>query len=365
MTEGSARKRRRGPRPEEPHVPPAAASGTGEPTESERGLTFLARLAAEFTTVLSLSDLLEHVINVLREETGFDSCAVSLLAKENTEDVLVIRAASGLREAIKGTVFPRGKGLAWAVMDSGTPLLITDLRAEPRWARPDSRIRAGIYAPLVVHRRPIGVVSAYRGAVGGFTESDLNLLTVVARYLAGAVEVARLHEQLKALAATDSLTGLANRRAFLDRLQSEIARSQRRGYEFSVVLLDLDRFKSINDIHGHAVGDQVLIRVAEALSQALRQSDLAGRFGGDEFILLLPESKRAQAAEIVDRLRTAPIFIPDRGGRELRTTFSWGIATWPHDGPAAERLLQMADRRLYAMKRGQQPHGRQSAPAAG
>jgi diguanylate cyclase (GGDEF)-like protein len=330
------------------HVPVATGSIT---TESEKALAFLARLAMEFTAVLNLSDLLEHVTRVLREETGFDSCAVSLLARQETEDVLIVRAASGLREIMKGAVLPRGRGLSWTVIDSGVPLLVPDMEAEPRWFLKDPLVRSSIWAPMVVQRRAIGVLSAFRSAVNAFTEADLDLLTVVARYLAGAVEVARLHEQLKEIAATDSLTGLANRRTFIDRLQSEISRSRRARSELSIVLLDLNHFKTVNDVHGHAVGDQVLMRVAETLSQSVRQSDVAARFGGDEFILLIPESNRAEAAEILARLRGLSIVVPDRAGSRGRITFSWGLATWPHDGEEIERLLQVADHRLYAMKR--------------
>jgi diguanylate cyclase (GGDEF)-like protein len=327
-------------------------------TEPEKALAFLARLASEFTAVLSLSDLLEHVICVLREETGFESCAVAVLAKQDAEDVLVIRAASGLREVMKGAVFPRGRGLSWVVMDSCAPLLIPDTGAEPRWFLKDPQIRSSIYAPMVVQRRPIGVLSAFRGKVNGFTDADLNLLTVVARYLAGAVEVARLHEQLKVLAATDSLTGLANRRTFLERLQGEISRSRRAGYEFAIVLLDLNGFKTVNDVYGHAAGDRVLIRVAEVLAQAIRQADTAARFGGDEFMLLFPESSRAEATEILERLRGVSIFVPDRAGSRARITFAWGLAAWPRDGEDTEKLLQVADHQLYAMKRSQTPGAR-------
>jgi len=319
--------------------------------ESEKALGFLARLATDFTAVLSLPDLLEHVTRVLREETGFDSSAVSLLAKQDTEDVLIVRAASGLREVMKGAVLPRGRGLSWTVMESGTPLFVPDMAAEPRWFLKDPLVRSSIWAPMILQRRPIGVLSAFRSTVNGFTEADLDLLTVVARYLAGAVEVARLHEQLKAIAATDSLTGLANRRTFLDQLRSEISRSRRARAEFAIVLLDLNGFKAVNDVYGHAVGDQVLIRVGETLSQAVRRSDMVARFGGDEFILLLPESNQAKTLEILDRLRGVSVVVPDRAGSRAQVNSSWGLAAWPHDGEDIERLLQVADRRLYAMKR--------------
>ena len=332
---------------------PGAAAGPAyaDPSTGESGkaLAFLARLARDFTAVLSLSDLLEHMLRGLREETGFDSCAVSLLDTRDPEK-LAVRATSGLRGRLRGKVYRRGEGLLWAVMDTVTPLTVPDMHTDPRTHRPDPQLRSAIYAPLMVHRRPIGVLSAYRATPGAFTEADLDLLTVVARYLAGAIEVARLHEQLKELAATDSLTGLANRRGFLDRLQMEMDRGRRAGTVLCVALLDLNQFKRVNDAHGHAAGDDVLLSVAETLSEAIRETDVAGRFGGDEFILLFPDTTAAEAEEVLDYLRDLEIAVPAREGLRARISFSWGIASWPGDGVDVERLLQVADRRLYAMK---------------
>ncbi len=331
--------------------PTSATRGRNSPLrpEPDKALAFLARLAAEFTAVLSLPDLLEHVMRVLREEVGFDSCAVCLLERRNGDDVLLVRAASGLRDSVRGLVFPRGKGLVWMVMDTGEPVLVPDLHADPRLLRKDPSVRSGIYAPLVIHGRPIGVLSAYRATVGAFKRSELNLLTVVARYVAGACEVARLHEQLRDLAATDSLTGLANRRAFLNRFVSEIARSQRAGHSLSIVLLDLNGFKAINDTHGHVVGDEVLVRVAQTLMRSVRASDVAARFGGDEFIFMLAETTGTEVSEVLTPLQAMKISFPNHEGSCL-LTFSWGIAAFPEDGRDPDRLLQVADRRLYMMK---------------
>lgn len=317
--------------------------------EPDRVLGFLTRFTAEFTAVLNLPNLLGHVLRVLREEVGFESCALALVDDQN-QDSLTIRAASGLCKNFRGLAVPRGKGLHWKVLESGTPLLVPDMQADPRLFKRDGGIRSGIYAPLRVPGHSIGVLSAYRAKAGAFTDADLDLLTVVARYLAGAVEVSRLHEQLRELAATDSLTGLANRRSFLIRLVSEMARSRRGGGGLSVVLLDLDGFKAINDVHGHVVGDEVLILVSATLRCAMRASDLAARFGGDEFILMLPETTAAKAEQVLDRLKAVEISVPNREGGGSRLTFCWGIATFPEDGQDPDRLLQVADTRLYAMK---------------
>lgn len=318
---------------------------------TDKALTFLARLATEFTTILSLPDLLEHILRVLREETGFDSCTLALVDGASP-DRLIVRAASGLRETFRNLVVPRAKGLHGAVMATGMPLLVPDMEADPRVFRRDPQVKSGIYTPLTVRDRQIGVLSAHRDVVGGFTQADLNLLTVVAKYLAGAVEVARLHEQIRELAATDSLTGLANRRAFLDRAAGEISRCQRKRLKLSVVLLDLDKFKAVNDEFGHSVGDQVLGRVASALSQICRRSDVAARFGGDEFVLMLPETSRRQAEAILSRLKKIRVALPEAKGLDVTLSYCWGTATFPGDGRDLEQLIQVADGRLYRMKRG-------------
>ncbi len=321
----------------------------GSGRESRKALAFVARLATEFTTVLSLPDLLEHVIRLLGEEMEFDSCAIALIDAHDP-DLLTIRATSGLQTSALGQSFRRGTGLGWATIESGAPLIIPDLLADPRAALQLSQRRSALMVPLFVHGKAIGLVNAFRDRAGAFSEAELNLLTVVARYLTGAIEVARLHEQLRELASTDALTGLANRRIFIDRLRSEIERSRRAQCDLSVALLDLDRFKQVNDTYGHAAGDEILLRVAEMLTAGIRAYDLAGRFGGDEFTLLFPQTPRAQAEDVLRRLRPPEIATPDGAGSRVSVGFCWGTAAWPADGEEAEGLLQVADQRLYAMK---------------
>jgi diguanylate cyclase (GGDEF)-like protein len=336
--------------------------GPRRSAEPDRALTFLARMADEFTTVLNLPDLLRHVLQVLREELGFESCALSLIEQQDDDEVIVVRAGSGLRHIVLGMTLPRGKGLIWEVARTNTPTLVHDLHADPRVVRKDPGVRSGIYAPMAVDGRRIGVLSAYGAPPGAFTEADLHLLTIVARYVAGAIEVARLHERLKEMAATDALTGVANRRHFLDRLVAEIARCLRAVRPLSVALLDLDGFKAINDAHGHAVGDEVLARVAQAILRRVRASDLVGRYGGDEFVLLLPETSRPRAERVLQRFGAMEVPHPVRSEPTLDLRLCWGIATWPNDGDSADLLLRQADNRLYEMKRERK---RTSAPPTG
>jgi PAS domain S-box-containing protein len=177
--------------------------------QSDRALAFLANLAGEFSIVLNLPELLGHVLRTCRQELGFDSCALALVDEDDKDapPALRIRAASGLRTNYMDLAIPAGTGPHGEVMRSGRPLLVPDMAADLRAAHPEPNIRSGIYAPLAVRGRILGVLSAHRAAPNAFTIADLDLLTIVAGYVAGAVETGRLHDQIKeqALNATHQL----------------------------------------------------------------------------------------------------------------------------------------------------------------
>jgi diguanylate cyclase (GGDEF)-like protein len=156
----------------------------------------------------------------------------------------------------------------------------------------------------------------------------------------------RVARVLKKLACTEPLTGLANRRAFTNALDAEVSRSSRNGRSFSVLLVDLDRLKPINDRCGHRAGNIAILRVANALRVSCRVSDTAARIGGDEFAVILPESSDAVAAQLLARVRD--VLTHHRRGGEI--TVSGGIAQFPRDAHGAESLLDVADDALYAEK---------------
>lgn len=171
--------------------------------DSAGALAFLSHLAGELSIVLNLQDLLAHVIRTCRVELGFDSCSLALI-DEDDQDALRIQAASGLRTTYIDLKIPAGRGLHGEVVRTGQPLLVPDMAADSRVFQLQPGIRSGIYAPLIVRNRVVGVLSALRSAKDAFTHAELDLLTVVAGYVAGAVEVARLHERLKEQALNSS-----------------------------------------------------------------------------------------------------------------------------------------------------------------
>lgn len=184
---------------------------------------------------------------------------------------------------------------------------------------------------------------------------------VSARELVARVEKAvregRAHRELSEQARTDALTGLANFRALISRMSEEFNRALRYGYPLSVVMIDLDHLKQVNDRFGHHVGNRAIVAVTRTLRASLRQTDFAARYGGDEFVVLLPHQSPAEAAVMVERLRRAlaeaELEADDPAAREVRLTVSAGVSgQLPEDAPPSfEGLLQMADAALYQAKR--------------
>ena len=159
-------------------------------------------------------------------------------------------------------------------------------------------------------------------------------------------------EQLKSLTVTDDLTGLANRRRFESAIRQEIERSQRYETSFSIIMIDLDNFKPINDDYGHIVGDKMLIAVADLLQNNVRKTDLVARLGGDEYIALLPESGKEQAQATAVKLRRLLAGAKfDIEGHELNISASFGVATYPEDGEGPQELMESADQQMYRVKR--------------
>jgi diguanylate cyclase (GGDEF)-like protein len=172
---------------------------------------------------------------------------------------------------------------------------------------------------------------------------------------------ARLFEQTERLATTDGLTGLMNHRTFQGRLDEHVAQSQRYGKKLSLILADIDHFKSVNDTYGHPIGDVVLKGVARSLAREARATDLVARYGGEEFAIVMPETDSPGAIAIAERIRVRvakAVFDTDQG--PLRITMSLGVATFPDDAAKKAALVERADGCLYHAKR----HGRDRTIAA-
>ena len=207
---------------------------------------------------------------------------------------------------------------------------------------------AFVCVPLLAHDNVVGTLNVYRTGIDrGFTDAEVALVERFATMAALAYEAARQREHLREQAATDGLTGLLNHRGAQERLRREIEAAAAAGRSLSVVVLDLDHFKQINDSHGHAEGDKALAAAAAKLRSVVRDGDAVGRLGGEEFVLVLPGVTGEPAAEAAERARAALAEVLV-GRRHLEC--SAGVATFPEDAHEAADLLERADTALYAAK---------------
>jgi len=245
---------------------------------------------------------------------------------------------------------------AWVLRSAEDPYLLDDLAGHDQRMpvlvldEAGGRAESLLTVPLRARNRTLGalVLSGRRGA---FDSASQRVLAILANQAAATLSLIRDKERQTELAVRDGLTGLYNRRAFNELLTQAVAREDRQGGHFGLLLLDLDHFKKLNDTYGHPAGDAALKSAAEVLKRHLRKGDLAARYGGEEFVAILPASDETGATHLAERVREAVqanrlVF----EGAKMHVTASFGLAVWPRDAKDAEGLLAAADRALYAAK---------------
>lgn len=348
----------------------AQASQTAESLHKK-----LARYAQLQTVAEALSNLTDRIaIASLAVERAFDLigksdvCLLFLVDSERQELSLV---ASQRREGLPSVQAKHGDQFDRHVLRSHLPLLVSDTRRDFRFTVAVAREReigSVIACPLMAGESPAGVLRLDSAAPGAYTQDDLRFLDILLDLIATALTNARLFARTQQLAVTDSLTGLTLRRPFMEQLSRELARAGRSREPVSLLMLDVDHFKAYNDTFGHIAGDVVLRRVADVLRAVVPPGGTIGRYGGEEFVVLLPGLARHQAGEVAERVRRtverelqgapreaerrALPAVRARQAAELeeRVTVSVGLAAFPDDAAVDLELLRLADQRLYQAK---------------
>ena len=321
------------------------------------GLKAFEEVGRSLTSTLEPGEVLAIILEKVGELLRPSAWAL-LLADEGGEG-LEIQVAVGFDAGrVDGGGRARlGEGIAGWVAQTGQAVLVEDARADARFSEridpaPASGVRSYMAAPLRALGRTLGVVALAGRAEEPFAADDLRTLSGFGAYAAIALSNARQFERVRELTLLDDHTGLFNARHLHRALEVEVQRATRFGRALSVIFFDLDHFKAVNDAHGHQAGSALLREVGGVLRQGLRAMDVPVRYGGDEFVAVLPETGREQARGVAERLRTAlreAAFLADRGPA-VRATASFGVATWPEDGAGAEDLLRAADRAMYRAK---------------
>lgn len=209
-----------------------------------------------------------------------------------------------------------------------------------------SQYKDHIVLPLNIDKISIGYLIA-----SGINKEDEDKFNILAQQFLLGIKRVILYQRVQELAITDSLTGIFSRRYYLERLNEEIARSKKFKYRFSFLMVDIDHFKTYNDRYGHLVGDVILREVSKTIKENMRQIDLVGRYGGEEFSIILTETDKEGAVFAAERIRQAIENKPIRAyDEDLKVTVSIGISVFPSDSKDATKLIEKADQALYQAK---------------
>jgi len=283
---------------------------------------------------------------------------IFLLFDADQEQLTVIQARGEGMAAMKGVSIGAGKGIAGRAAQKRQAILVEDVgRSGATYGAPelprDLVARSVLAVPLISRGRVIGVIEAIDAAGSGrFSNEDARLLALLLEPAAVAVDNALLLRRSEELSITDDLTKLYNSRFLNATLRREVERSKRYRTPVSLIFLDLDGFKNVNDQHGHLYGSRTLVEVGAVIKGTVREIDIVSRFGGDEFTVILPQTGPEGAMTIAERIRQriADTSFLQEHGIEVRISASFGIASFPDHGKTKDELIARADQAMYAAK---------------
>ena len=318
-------------------------------------------VARALTSSLDLNTLLRTIMTKMEEFFGTEHSSL-LMVDENGADLYYALCAGIDQADLRDLRFPLGQGIAGYVASSGTPLVVPNVEDDPAWARyaaehPELNLQSMACLPIRHGEKTIGVLQLNNSKLDLLPESSLSFLRVLCDYTAIAIENARHVNLIHHLSITDDCTGLFNGRHLYTTLEDEIAevtnpRVVPIRQHFSLLFFDLDRFKSVNDTHGHLVGSRLLKEIGELLKRTLGPGHAGFRYGGDEFVALLRGLDKPEATALVHQLRNninEARFMTD-DGQTLSVHASFGLATFPQDGGTLSSIIRAADTMMYAAK---------------
>ena len=314
-------------------------------------------VARTLTTSLELEDILLAIMDKMANFFGPERWSL-LMIDEEAKDLYYAIAVGEDSSSLRGLRVPLGQGVAGWVASTGNPLVVPNVSLDPHWStfarnHPDLRIHSIACVPIRSGENTLGVIQLLNSKLDLLSEYSISFLRILCDYAAIAIQNARSLKMIQELSITDDCTGLLNARRLYTMLEEQVAlRDCGEAVPFSLVFLDLDRFKTVNDTHGHLVGSRLLSEVGGVLKRIAGPDHYAFRYGGDEFVLLLPNSTRSQAAslthELCNELREETFLTSH--GLALRITASFGVATFPDHGDSVHTMLRAADSMMYEVK---------------
>jgi diguanylate cyclase (GGDEF)-like protein len=320
-------------------------------------LSLFHEIGKALASTLDLQKILQTVMEKISDLLQPDTWSLLMLDDAMQELHFEIAIGAGA-DKLKDIKLKVGEGIAGWVAQTGEPVLVEDVKRDPRFTSRIDEVtqidtRSVVCVPIKGKEKVLGVIELVN-CLGreSFRAEDIPILKSLADYAAIALENARYVQRIHELTITDDCTALYNARHLNFVLDAEIYRSTRYGYEFSVIFLDLDHFKQVNDTHGHLVGSKLLWMIGDLIKGHLRLIDYAFRYGGDEFVVLLPQTTKQNSLMVVRRLKdllNSNVFFGDEG-LNIKVTASFGVASFPADGRTRRELLRMADEAMYLVK---------------
>jgi diguanylate cyclase (GGDEF)-like protein len=310
-------------------------------------------VARALTSSLELDEILGAIMNKMAQFFGPERW--SLLMVDDVSGELYYAIAVGENaESLKGLRVPLGEGVAGWVAATGNPLIVPDVALDPHWSafaskHPDLKIQSIACVPVRSGNKTLGVIQLLNSKLDLLSEYSISFLRILCDYAAIAIQNARSMTLIQELTITDDVTGLFNARHLYTMLDEQVAQGQ----VFSLMFVDLDHFKSVNDTHGHLVGSRLLAEIGGLMRRSLGPNNAAFRYGGDEFVALLPGMGKAAASgttmALCEELRAARFL--EGAGLSLSVSGSFGLASYPEDGNTVPTILRAADTMMYEAKK--------------
>ncbi len=317
-----------------------------EERAKSRHLMLLNNISRNIIVTLNPDEMLAKIGEELEQGLDYSHIGIGLLDYSTKE--IVIQAEAGRRKGALGRRLELDGNVVGRVARTGQMAVVEygslDSPGEPILEGSVSAIAL----PIVYADQLHGVLYVETDQASDFPQEEILFLGTLADLISGALHNAFTFQKAQEQAITDGLTGLKTHRFFMEALSGEWKRATRAGRSFSLVLMDLDRFKFVNDFYGHLDGDLVLQRVAHILNENCRRSDVVARYGGDEFVILMPETDAEQSHQLATKLRSWVCADPVL--REKNVTSSFGVATFPLNGSTPQELIQVADSSMYLSK---------------
>src|SRR5437868_14518813 len=313
-------------------------------------------VAKALTSTLNLDSVLQTIMEKMAEYFKPDTWSL-LMVDEVTDELYFAIAVGDAAESLKVLLLRVCEGISGWVAKHGESLIVPDVYTDPRFAKRIDEMtkwqtRSVVCVPLRAKHRTLGVIQLINCVLDNFGDTEMFFLQALCDYAAIAIDNARAVEKIQELTITDDCTGLYNARHLYKTLESEVYRSARFGHEFSVIFIDLDHFKHVNDTHGHLVGSKLLAEIGYFIKSQLRLIDFAFRYGGDEFVILLPQTSKEAALIVARRLlevmRLSEFMAAE--GLKLNVRCSMGLATYPEDAKSAHEIIRQADEMMYSVK---------------